>query len=94
LSLSAPKAASGGGYLGGGGGGGISGGGGGADGYGGGGGGSYTFAGTPFSLAYRSGNGAVSINAVPEPSTWVMAFAGFAGLGWHARMRRRKLMPA
>jgi PEP-CTERM motif-containing protein len=28
---------------------------------------------------------------VPEPSTWAMTFAGFAGLGWLARMRNRKL---
>lgn len=76
-----------------GGGGGI-GGGGGASGYGGGGGGSYSFVGPTQSLAFQSGNGEVSINAVPEPSSWVMALAGFAGLGWLARMRRRKLTPA
>jgi MYXO-CTERM domain-containing protein len=45
-------------------------------------------------LAYQSGDGEVSINAIPEPSTWVTALAGFAGLGWLARMRRRKLTPA
>ena len=41
-------------------------------------------------------NGYVSINlvAVPEPSTWAMTLAGFAGLGWLARLRRRKLTPA
>jgi len=42
-------------------------------------------------LAFQSGDGEVSINAIPEPSTWVTALAGFAGLGWLARMRRRKL---
>ena len=29
--------------------------------------------------------------AVPEPSTWAMTLAGFAGLGWLTRMRRRKI---
>ena len=29
----------------------------------------------------------------PEPSTWAMMLAGFAGLGWLARLRRRKLTP-
>jgi PEP-CTERM motif len=40
-------------------------------------------------------NGYVSINlvAVPEPSTWAMMLLGFAGLGWLARLRRRKLAP-
>jgi hypothetical protein len=39
-------------------------------------------------------NGYVSINfvAAPEPSTWAMMLAGFAGLGWLA-LRRRKLTP-
>jgi hypothetical protein len=32
--------------------------------------------------------------AVPEPSTWAMTLGGFAGLGWLARMRRRKSWPA
>jgi PEP-CTERM motif len=32
--------------------------------------------------------------AVPEPSTWAMMLAGFAGLGWLARMRGRKTSPA
>jgi hypothetical protein len=42
-----------------------------------------------------SGNGYVSINlvAAPEPSTWAMTLTGFAGLGWLARLRRRKLTP-
>jgi hypothetical protein len=31
---------------------------------------------------------------VPEPSTWAMTVAGFAGLGWLAHMRRRKTSPA
>jgi PEP-CTERM motif len=31
---------------------------------------------------------------VPEPSTWAMTLGGFAGLGWLARMRRRKTWPA
>jgi hypothetical protein len=29
--------------------------------------------------------------AVPEPSTWAMTLGGFAGLGWVARQRRRKV---
>jgi hypothetical protein len=32
--------------------------------------------------------------AVPEPSTWAMMLAGFAGLGWLARTRGRKTSPA
>jgi hypothetical protein len=42
------------------------------------------------------GNGYVSINfvAAPEPSTWAMTLTGFAGLGWLARLRSRKLTPA
>ena len=42
------------------------------------------------------GDGYVSINfvAAPEPSTWAMTLTGFAGLGWLARLRRRKLTPA
>jgi PEP-CTERM motif len=31
---------------------------------------------------------------VPEPSTWAMMLAGFAGLGWLAHTRRRKTSPA
>jgi hypothetical protein len=41
-------------------------------------------------------NGYVSINfagSAPEPSTWAMTLTGFAGLGWLARLRRRKLTP-
>jgi PEP-CTERM motif len=34
-----------------------------------------------------------SVN-VPEPSTWAMMGLGFAGLGWLAHVRRRKLTPA
>jgi hypothetical protein len=43
-----------------------------------------------------AGTGYVSINfvAAPEPSTWAMTLTGFAGLGWLARLRRRKLRPA
>jgi hypothetical protein len=32
--------------------------------------------------------------AVPEPSTWALTLAGFAGLGWFAYLRRRKLTRA
>ncbi len=41
-------------------------------------------------------NGYVSINlvAIPELSTWAMAVAGFAGLGWLARLRAPKPKPA
>jgi hypothetical protein len=35
-----------------------------------------------------------SLFVVPEPSTWAMTIMGFAGLGWLAHMRRRKLTPA
>jgi hypothetical protein len=44
----------------------------------------------------NSGNGSITITslttttAVPEPSTWAMMLAGFAGLGWLARTRGRK----
>jgi hypothetical protein len=40
-------------------------------------------------------DGYVSINfvAAPEPSTWAMTLTGFAGFGWLARRRRRKLTP-
>ena len=76
-----------------GGGGGYNGGGGGGSGYAGGGGGSYIYPDAE-SLAFEFGNGAVSINADPEPSTWAMMLAGFAGLGWLARQRKRKLTPA
>jgi hypothetical protein len=31
---------------------------------------------------------------VPEPSTWAMMATGFAGLGWLARMRKRKTSPS
>jgi PEP-CTERM motif len=31
---------------------------------------------------------------VPEPSTWAMMLLGFAGLGWLARKRGRKITPA
>jgi PEP-CTERM motif len=32
--------------------------------------------------------------AVPEPSTWAMMLAGFAGLSWLAHAHRRKTSPA
>ena len=83
----------GGGFSGGGGGGYVIGGGAGS----GGGGGSYlaSLVTNPFLTAgVNSGDGSISIDllkaAVPEPSTWAMALAGFAGLGWLAHMRRRK----
>ena len=45
----------------------------------------------------HSGDGSIDIEllkAVPEPSTWAMTLAGFAGLGWLASRRRRKTSPA
>jgi PEP-CTERM motif len=39
------------------------------------------------------GVGPSSSWSVPEPSTWAMTLAGFAGLGW-LTARRRKLTPA
>jgi PEP-CTERM motif len=90
---------------GGGGGGGLSGGGGGSGQYvgdvvGSGGGGSYLsslFTHQSLTAGVHSGDGSIDIEllkAVPEPSTWAMTLAGFAGLGWLARMRRRKISPA
>jgi len=43
----------------------------------------------------NSGDGCISImeftgTTVPEPPTWAMTLAGFAGLGWLARLRKRK----
>jgi hypothetical protein len=83
----------GGGYEGGGGGGGTPGGASGSGGY------SYVIktALDPFGITGGNPgvNGYVSINAVvPEPSTWAMTLAGFAGLGWLARTRGRKTSPA
>jgi hypothetical protein len=81
------------GFSGGGGGGGGSAGGGG----GGGGGGSYLaslFKDPVLTAGANRGDGSISIAAVPEPSTWAMMLAGFAGLGWLAHMRRRKTSPA
>jgi hypothetical protein len=92
----------GGGALGGGGGGsGFSGGGGGyAGSSGGGGGGSYLASlvtDQVLSAGVNSGNGSISVDllrTVPEPSTWAMMAAGFAGLGFLAHMRKRKLTAA
>ncbi len=40
-------------------------------------------------------DGAPSVRgSVPEPSTWAMMLAGFAGLGWAARRRAARLKPA
>jgi hypothetical protein len=49
-----------------------------------------------FPEGFQGANGYVSINfvAAPEPSTWAMTLTGFAGLGWLARLRRRKLIQA
>jgi hypothetical protein len=70
--------------------------------YGGGGGGSYLsklFTDPVLTTggASRGGNGSISVEllkAVPEPSTWAMMLAGFAGLGWLARTRGRKTSAA
>jgi hypothetical protein len=82
----------------GGGGGGVGGNGGGG---GGGGGGSYLaslFTDPVLTAGVNGGDGSISITsltpAVPEPSTWAMTLAGFAGLGWLAHTRRRKTSPA
>jgi PEP-CTERM motif-containing protein len=84
-----------------GGGGGGAGGHGGGDGGFGGGGGSYLaslFTDQVLKAGVKSGDGSISITsfklAVPEPSTWAMMLAGFAGLGWLAQTRRRKTSPA
>jgi hypothetical protein len=98
----------GGGYNGGGGGGGYSGGGGGTglssgnfQAYGGGGGGSFlssALANQELFAGVNSGNGFIDIFPgpvpVPEPSTWAMMLASFAGLGWVARLRGRRRSPA
>ena len=70
-------------------------------GFGGGGGGSYLanlFTNQILTAGVNSGDGSITIDvllaAVPEPSTWAMTLAGFAGLGWLTRMRRRKTSPA
>jgi PEP-CTERM motif len=75
---------------------------GGGGGYGGGGGGSYLarlFTDQVLTMGGASrGDGSISIDflppAVPEPSTWAMMLAGFAGLGWLAHARRRKTSAA
>ena len=66
---------------------------------GGGGGGSYlaplAFTDPVLLSGVNHGNGFVTIDpVVPEPSTWAMTLAGFAGLGWLARLRARKSKPA
>jgi hypothetical protein len=77
----------GGGLYSGGGGGGVSGGGGGVY-AGGGGGGSYDFLSPDgAALAYRSGNGEITIDPVPEPSTWSLLLGGFGLLGYALRRR-------
>ena len=38
-------------------------------------------------------DGALPSSAVPEPSTWAMLIAGFAGLGFVARRRARRSPP-
>jgi PEP-CTERM motif len=84
----------------GGGGGGFSGGGGsggGGFGEGGGGGGSYLaslFTDRVLTAGVKRGNGSITITDIPEPSTWAMTLAGFAGLGWLAHTRRRKTSAA
>jgi len=95
-----------GGGEGGGGGGGFSDGGGGSSDFpkvdlgSGGGGGSYLpslFTNPILTAGVNSGDGSIDIEllkAVPEPSTWAMTLAGFAGLGWLAHMRKRKTSPA
>jgi hypothetical protein len=35
----------------------------------------------------------IAATPVPEPCTWAMSLTGFAGLGWLAHLRRRKLKP-
>jgi PEP-CTERM motif len=86
----------GGGFGSGGGGSGFSGGGGPNDvgfGSGGGGGGSYLaslFADQVLKAGVNSGDGSISIMAVPEPSTWAMMLAGFAGLGFLGWRESRK----
>lgn len=44
--------------------------------------------------AYGGVIGGVTISAVPEPSTWVMMIAGFAGLGFMSYRRRTGFAPA
>ena len=54
-----------------------------------------------FAPYFGTGDGYVAIlltdappTPIPELSTWAMAVAGFAGLGWLARLRARKAKPA
>jgi hypothetical protein len=37
---------------------------------------------------------AVSVSAVPEASTWIMMLIGFAGIGFAAYRRAKKVEPA
>lgn len=43
------------------------------------------------SNAFEVDNVAISASAVPEPATWAMMFAGFAGLGLSMRRRRSSM---
>ena len=59
----------------------------------GGGGGSYlssAFSNPMLIAGVNSGDGSIQIARIPEPSTWLMAIVGFAGLGWLAHLRARK----
>jgi hypothetical protein len=47
-----------------------------------------------FDVTIGAGGLTVTTTAIPEPSTWAMTLAGFAGLGWLAHMRRREPTPA
>jgi hypothetical protein len=46
------------------------------------------------SLPERTGYVSINFVAAPEASTWAMTLMGFAGLGWLARLRKRRLTPA
>jgi len=52
----------------------------------------FTFTGAYF-LVDSTGSGTFAVSAVPEPSTWVMMIMGFAGLGFLAHRRARKIVP-
>jgi hypothetical protein len=38
--------------------------------------------------------GGITNALVPEPATWAMMIAGFGGVGWSVRARRRSLASA